>query len=73
MGKTGTSIVMQIGGGQFRKRISALPHGTKIFVMPQFSYMPEQILGEKNEKTQIFRPKFDLSLGPPLPKYKDVF
>ena len=42
--KTGTSIVRQIGGGgEFRKRISALPPDTKIFVMPQFFYMPHQI------------------------------
>ena len=40
---------MQIGGDQFRKRISALPPGTKILVIPQSSYMPDQILG-KNEK-----------------------
>ena len=48
---TGTSIVMQIGGGEFRKSISA---PTKILVMPQFSYMPDHFLG-KNEK----QPKFD--------------
>ena len=34
----------------------------EILVMPQFSYMSDQILG-KNEKNSIFRPKFDLSLG----------
>ena len=43
---TGTSIVMQIGGGQFRKRYQPLPPGTKILVMPQFPYMPDQILGK---------------------------
>ena len=36
---------------------------TKILVMPQFSYMPDQILG-KNENGQ----KFDLSLGSFPPK-----
>ena len=59
---TGTSIVMQIWGGQFGKKISAPTPGTKILVMPQFSYMPDQILG-KRWKNSIFRPKFDLSLG----------
>ena len=50
---TGTSIVMQIrGGGQFRKRISAPTPGTKILVMPQLSYMPDQTLG-KHEKPQF--------------------
>ena len=29
-----------------------LPHGTKILVVPQFSYMPDQIL-EKSEKAQF--------------------
>ena len=67
---TGTSIVMQIGGGQFRKRIyqSRPTPSTKILVMPQLS---ENILGEKM-KNSIFRPKFDLFLGSSLPKHKDV-
>ena len=56
---TGTSIVMQIGGlVDFERAYQPLPPGTKILVMPQFSYMPDRILG-KNEKG----PKFDLSLG----------
>ena len=38
------------GGGQFRKRILSLPPGTKILVMPQLSYMPDQILGKKLKK-----------------------
>ena len=38
----GTSIVMHIGVVNF---------GTKIFVIPQFSYIPNQIVGKKNEKT----------------------
>ena len=42
----------------FERAYQLLPPGTKILVMPQFSYMPDQILG-KNEKG----PKFDLSLG----------
>ena len=45
---------MQIGDSEFRKSISAPTPGTKILVMPQLSYMPDQFL-EKNEK----EPKFD--------------
>ena len=37
---------MQIRGGQFRKRISTPTPGTKVLVMPQFSYMPDQISGK---------------------------
>ena len=40
--------------------------------MPQFSYMLDQILG-KEWKHSIFRPKFTLFYGPPLPEYKDMF
>ena len=47
----------------FKKAYQPLPSGTKILVMPQFSYMPDQSL-LKNEK----RPKFDLSLGSFPPK-----
>ena len=47
----------------FERAYQPLPPGTKILVMPQFSYMPDQILG-KNEKG----PKFDLSLGSFPPK-----
>ena len=39
------------GVGEFRKSISALPPGTKIPVKPQFSYMPDQVLG-KMKKSQ---------------------
>ena len=39
----------------FKRVYQPLPPATKIFVMPQFSYMPDQFL-EKNEK----EPKFDL-------------
>ena len=42
----------------FKRAYQPLPVGTKTLVMPQFSYMPDQIFG-KNEKG----PKFDLSLG----------
>ena len=38
----------------FERTYQPLPSGTKILVMPQFSYMPDQFLG-KNEK----EPKFD--------------
>ena len=49
----------------FERAYQPLPPGTKILVMPQFSYMTDQFLGE-NEK-------FDPFKGPSLPKYKDVF
>ena len=38
----------------FERVYQPLPNGTKILVMPQFSYMRDQFLG-KNEK----EPKFD--------------
>ena len=47
---------MQVGGGQFRKRISVLPPGAKTLVMPQLSYMSDQILRTKNEKTKFSGP-----------------
>ena len=47
----------------FERACQLLPSGTKILVMPQFSYMPDQLFA-KNEK----RPKFDLSLGSFPPK-----
>ena len=52
----------------FERAYQPLPPGTKILVIPQFSYRPDQFLG-KNEK----EPKFDPFQGPSLPKYKDVF
>ena len=52
----------------FERAYQPLRPGTKLLLMPQFSYMPDRILG-KNEKS----PKFDLSLGSSLLKYKDVF
>ena len=47
-----TFIVMQIGGwwSISNENISPLPLGTKILAMPQFSCMPDQVLGGKNEK-----------------------
>ena len=47
----------------FKRAYQPLPPGTKIPVIPQFSYMPDQFIG-KNEK----EPKFD----PFFQKYKDV-
>ena len=54
-------------GVSFKREYQSLPYGTKILVMPQFFYMPDQILG-KNEKKSIISPKFDLSLGSFPPK-----
>ena len=54
---------MQIEVVNFERAYQPLPPGTKILVMPQFSYMQDQIL-RKNEK----KPKFDLSLGSSPPK-----
>ena len=48
----------------FKREYQSLPPGIKILVMPQLSCMPNQIL----EKSSIFRPKFDLSLGSSTPK-----
>ena len=47
----------------FERAYQPLPPGTKILVMPQFSYMPDQFLG-KNEKA----PEFDPFLGSFPPK-----
>ena len=47
----------------FERAIQPLLTGTKILVMPQFSYMPDQFLA-KNEKN----PKFDPFLGSFPPK-----
>ena len=35
---------------EFERKYQPLPSGTKILVMPQFSYKPDQILGEKMKK-----------------------
>ena len=34
----------------FEREYQPLPSGTKILVIPQFSYMPDQILGKKMKK-----------------------
>ena len=47
----------------FERAYQSLPPGTKILVVPQFLYMPDQLLG-KNEK----EPKFDSVLGSFPPK-----
>ena len=39
------------GVANFERAYEPLPPGTKILVMPQFAYMPDQFLG-KNEKSQ---------------------
>ena len=54
----------------FEKQYQSLPPGTKILVMPQFSYMPDQILWGKNEKTQFSDKTLTFLSGPSLPKYK---
>ena len=65
---TGTFIVMQIGGGQFRKRISAPtpwyqnPCDASIFLHARPNFR------EKVKKKSIFRPNFYLSLGFSIPK-----
>ena len=64
---------MQIKGGEFRKRISALSPGTKILVIPHFSYIPDQILEKKKEKNQFSGQNLTFLKGSPLPKYDDVF
>ena len=52
----------------FERAYQPLPPGTKILVIPQFSYMPDQFLGKmkKSQNLTLFK-------GPSLPKYKDVF
>ena len=47
MGTNRESIDMQIGVVNFKREYQPLPIGTKILVMPQLSYMPDQILGKK--------------------------
>ena len=51
----------------FEREYQPLPPGTKILLMPQFSYMQDQILGGKMKKLN-FKAKFDLSLGSSPPK-----
>ena len=52
-GKMGRDIYCYANWGvaNFEKAYQPLPPGTKIIVMSQFSYMPDQFLG-KNEKSQ---------------------
>ena len=57
---------MQIG--RAKKNISPLPPGTKILMMLQLSYMPDQILRKKLKKPSNFKTKFDISLGSFPPK-----
>ena len=49
MGKIGTSIVMQIGGDQFRKGMLVPTSWYQNLCDASLSYLPDQIL-EKNEK-----------------------
>ena len=51
---TGTLLLCKLRVVNFERTYQPLPPGTKILVMPQFFYMPDQFLGE-NEK----EPKFD--------------
>ena len=70
---TGTSVVMQIRGSQFRERISAPtpwyqnPCDASIFLhaRPMFR--------KKYEKTRFSGQNFTFLWGLPLPKYKDLF
>ena len=43
-------------GVNFERAYQPLPPGTKILVMPQFSYMPDQFLGKmkKNQNLTLF-------------------
>ena len=56
----------------FEREYQPPPAGTKILVIPQFSCMPDQILG-KNGKTLFSGQNLTLLYGSPFPKYKDVF
>ena len=57
-------------GVNFEREYQPLPHDTKVLVMPQFVYMPDQILGKK-WKNSIFRPDFNISLGSFQPKIQE--
>ena len=57
----------------FEREYQPLPPGIKILVIPQFSYMPDQILGEKSEKTQFSSQILTFLWDPPPPKHKDIF
>ena len=56
----------------FKREYQPLPRGIQIPVVPQFFYMPDQILG-KSEKTQFSGQNLTIFHGPPLPKYNDIF
>ena len=45
---TGTSMLCKSGVVNFEREYQSLPPGTKILVMPQFSYIAEQIFRKKN-------------------------
>ena len=62
-----------LGLVNFEREYWPLPPGINILVVPQFFYMPDQILEKKKGKNSISKPKFDLFYGLPLPKYKDIF
>ena len=48
----GDLLLCKSGAVNFERAYQLLPPGTKILVMPQFSYMPDQILGKKKNKGQ---------------------
>ena len=56
--KIGNNIYCYANRGMvnFEREYQLLPPGTKILVMPQFSYMPDQILGKKS-KSSVLRTK----------------
>ena len=56
------------GEVNFEREYWLLQPSIKILVVPQFSYMPDQIL-ENKRKNSIFRPRFDPFYESPLPKY----
>ena len=47
----GHLLLYKLGVAIFQRAYQPLPPGTKILLMPQFSYMPDQFLG-KNLKSQ---------------------
>ena len=47
----GHLLLCKLGVVNFERAYQPLPPGTKILVIPHFSYMPDQFLG-KNEKSQ---------------------
>ena len=53
----------------FEREYCPLPPGINILV---FTYMPDKIIGKKNEKTQFSGKILTFLYGPVLPKYKDI-